>query len=189
MFDLLKLMSQELITLSSEEWNAFSAQLSKRHVKKLDYVFKSGHVPNEVYFVSRGILRVVIEDSKGVENTIHFSMEGQFITDYASYLRKLPASYSIQALEDCELFVLPRASVDWAYIHLKEGQKLGRLMAELYFTFHDDRIKSLYSLTQLQRYEGIELIFPGILSRVPQHMIASYLGISSVHLSRLKNQK
>ena len=186
MFDLLKLMSQELITLSSEEWDEFSAQLSKRQIKKLDYVFKSGQVPNEVYFVNKGLLRVVIEDSKGVENTIHFSMEGQFITDYASYLRRLPASYSIQALEDSELFVLPRASVDWAYVHLKEGQKLGRLLAELYFTFHDDRIKSLYSLTPLQRYEGIEQIFPGILSRVPQHMIASYLGISPVHLSRIK---
>jgi len=66
---------------------------------------------------------------------------------------------------------------------------LGRLLAELYFSFHDDRIKRSYALSPKERYSGIEEIFPGILSRVPQHMIASYLGISSVHLSRLKNQK
>lgn len=186
MFDLLKLMSENLITLSQEEWSEFSSQLSKKNFKKSEYIFKAGQVPNEVYFVNKGIVRVVIEDAKGMENTIHFSLEGQFISDYASYLRKQPASYSIQALENSELFVLPRASIDWAYQYLKEGQKLGRLLAELYFTFHDDRIKSLYSLTPLQRYEGIENIFPGILSRVPQHMIASYLGISPVHLSRIK---
>ncbi|MEN9332988.1 MAG: hypothetical protein RLY35_168 [Bacteroidota bacterium] len=186
MFDLLKLMSENLINLSSQEWDQFSLQLSKKNFKKSEYISRAGQIPNEVYFVNQGIVRVVIEDSNGVENTIHFSVEGQFIADYASYLRNQPASYSIQSLEDCELFVLPRTSIDWAYENLIEGQKLGRLLAEIYFTFHDDRIKSLYSLTPLQRYEGIENIFPGILSRVPQHMIASYLGISPVHLSRIK---
>jgi hypothetical protein len=72
---------------------------------------------------------------------------------------------------------------------MKHGEKLGRLVAEQYFSYHDDRIKQTFSLTPKERYHKIEEVFPGILNRIPQHMIASYLGISSVHLSRIKNQK
>lgn len=187
--ELFKFIVGQIVDFESHEWKAFKDQLSIHEFKKGALLSISGKVPDEIFFIEKGLVRVVINDSKGAEHTIHFSHEGQFIADYASYLRRQPAHYSLQALEDTRVVLLPRAAVDWGYGHMSQGEKLGRLLAELYFSFHDDRIKRSYALSPKERYDAIEEIFPGIISRVPQHMIASYLGISSVHLSRLKNQK
>jgi len=92
-------------------------------------------------------------------------------------------------VEETEVVILPRASIEWGYQNLNEGQKLGRLIAEYYFIYHDNRIKNLYVRTPKERYDNITNIFPNIHNRVPQHMIASYLGITPIHLSRLKKLK
>lgn len=63
---------------------------------------------------------------------------------------------------------------------------MGRLVAEYYYIYQDDRIKNNYVRTPKQRYDSITEVFFNIHNRVPQHMIASYLGISPIHLSRLK---
>lgn|GEM_PF-2882148 len=65
-------------------------------------------------------------------------------------------------------------------------EKLGRLVAEFYFIYHDHGIKNLYACKPKQRYDTLTEVFPNIHNRVPQHMIAYYLGITPVHLSRLK---
>ena len=84
--------------------------------------------------------------------------------------------------------MLPRAAVEWGFQNMLEGQKLGRLIAEYYYIYQDQRIKNTYALTPKQRYDSISQVFPNINNRAPQHMIASYLGITPVHLSRLKKQ-
>lgn len=81
---------------------------------------------------------------------------------------------------------MPRIAVDWGYKNLRQGERLGRLIAEYYFIYQDNRLKDLYAKTPKERYDSITEVFPNIHNRVPQHMIASYLGISPVHLSRLK---
>ena len=95
-------------------------------------------------------------------------------------------SVSIRTLEETQVVVLPRAAIEWGYSNLKEGEKMGRLVAEYYYIYQDDRIKNNYVRTPKQRYDSISEVFPNIHNRVPQHMIASYLGISPIHLSRLK---
>ena len=69
---------------------------------------------------------------------------------------------------------------------MQEGNKLGRLIAEYYFVYQDNRIKNMIALSPKERYDSITEVFPDIHNRIPQHMIASYLGITPVHLSRLK---
>ena len=146
-------------------------------------------VPNEIYFINKGLLRVMITDPGGIEHTIHFAMEGQFIADYSSFILKNISSYALQALEDMEVVVLPRASIEWGYEHMAEGNKLGRLIAEYYFIYQDSRIRNMYERTPKERYDMIGDIFPDIHNRAPQHMIASYLGVTPIHLSRLKREQ
>lgn len=71
---------------------------------------------------------------------------------------------------------MPRAAVEYGYRSLRDGEKLGRLIAEYYFVYLDQRIINLYTLSPRERYEQVGRMFPGIHQRVPQHMIASYLG-------------
>jgi CRP-like cAMP-binding protein len=128
----------------------------------------------------------LITDKEGDEHTIHFALENQFISDYSNFMQKQPSFYTLQALEETEVVVVPRSAIEWGYKNLKEGEKMGRLIAEYYFIYQDNRIKNTYSRTPKERYDNITNVFPNIHNRVPQHMIASYLGITPVHLSRLK---
>ena len=185
MIDLKKAVSQ-LISISGDEWNEFMNRCYRKSFKKKELLSDDDQFINEVYFIESGILRVKITDLSGVEHTTHFAIENQFIADYKAFLTKKKSSYQLEALEHTEVIVMPRAAIDWGYMHLQEGEKLGRLIAEYYFIYLDTRIQHQYTFTALQRYNLMNDIFPDIHNRVPQHMIASYLGITPIHLSRLK---
>jgi CRP-like cAMP-binding protein len=177
---------KQMITISEDELDSFLNQATVRTFKRMETVSQPNAVPNEIFFINKGLIRVLIADNEGTEHTIHFALENQFIADYSNFLTRQPAMYTLQALEETQVVVLPRSAVEWGYRHLSEGQKMGRLIAEFYFIYQDNRIKNTYARTPKQRYDNITDVFPNIHNRVPQHMIASYLGITPVHLSRLK---
>lgn len=177
---------KQMINVSEEELNNFLCQTITKTFKKYETISRPNAIPNEIFFINKGLIRVLITDNEGTDNTIHFALENQFIADYANFMRKQPSHYTLQTVEETQVVVLPRSAIEWGYKNLKEGQKMGRLIAEFYFIYQDDRIKNMYARTPKQRYDSITDVFPNIHNRVPQHMIASYLGITPVHLSRLK---
>ncbi|MEM9022177.1 MAG: Crp/Fnr family transcriptional regulator [Bacteroidota bacterium] len=180
---------RQMIPISAEEMDQFLAGCMVRSYERRENLSVPGQVANEVYFIQKGIIRVVTTDRNGTEHTLHFGLEHQFITDYASFLQNTRSIYTLQALEPTEVVVLPRDMVEWGYRNLQHGDRMGRLIAEFYFIYHDNRIKNLFAKTPKERYDGITEVFPDIHNRVPQHMIASYLGVTPVHLSRLKKQE
>jgi CRP-like cAMP-binding protein len=182
----LKQYIRQMIDISEQDLSQLLSTATTRQYKRLQLLSSPGTVPNEIFFVIEGIVRVVITDNEGEEHTVHFAIENQFIADYSGYILMQPAMYSLQAVQHTAAIVLPRAAIDWGYAHLPHGQKLGRLVAEYYFIYQDHRIKNIYARTPAERYNSITDVFPNIHNRVPQHMIASYLGITPVHLSRLK---
>lgn len=180
---------RQMINISEDELNGFLSQTIPKTYKRQEILSRPNAIPNEIFFINKGLIRVIITDKDGTEHTIHFALENQFIADYSSFLQKKSSLYTLQTVEETEVVILPRAAIEWGYQHLTEGQKMGRLIAEFYFIYQDDRIKNRYTRTPRQRYDSITDVFPNIHNRVPQHMIASYLGITSVHLSRLKKPK
>jgi len=175
-----------MIEISDEEMKNFLEQTTIKTVKRQTILSQPDSIPNEIFFINKGLIRVLITDKQGTEHTIHFALENQFIADYSNFIQQQPSIYSLQTLEETRVIVLPRTCIEWGYKNLTQGQKLGRLIAEYYFIYQDDRIKNMFVRTPKQRYDSITDVFPNIHNRVPQHMIASYLGISSIHLSRLK---
>jgi CRP-like cAMP-binding protein len=184
--DQIRAVMKQMIHVSEEELNNFLSQAITKTFKRQEIISHPNVVPNEIFFINKGIIRVVIADNEGSEHTIHFALENQFIADYSNFIQKFPSFYSLQTLEETQVVVLPRSSIEWGYKNLREGQKMGRLIAEYYFIYQDDRIKNLYVRSPKERYDKITEVFPNIHNRVPQHMIASYLGITPIHLSRLK---
>jgi CRP-like cAMP-binding protein len=185
----LKQVMRQMISISEDELEDFTSRLCIKKFKRNEIISRPDQIPNDVFFICKGIIRVLITDLEGNEHTIHFSLENQFIADYSNFMLRTPSFYALQALEDTEVVVLPRQAIEWGYNHLSEGQKMGRLIAEYYFIYQDNRIKNIYARTPRERYDSITEVFPNIHNRVPQHMIASYLGITPVHLSRLKKMK
>jgi CRP-like cAMP-binding protein len=180
---------RQMITISEQELNGLLAECYPKRFAPKELLGEQGRVSNEIFFIAHGLTRSLIIDPAGVEHTIHFSAENQFICDYSSFMLKTPATNSIQAVEPTEVIVMPRSAIEWGYRTLEQGDRLGRLIAEYYFIYFDNRLKNQYLFTAAQRYENIGKVFPNIHNRVPQHMIASYLGISPVHLSRLRNAR
>ena len=182
----IKQVMQQMINFSEAELNDFLSQAVTKTFKRQEIISRPEIIPNEIFFINSGLIRVLISDNEGTEHTIHFALENQFIADYSNFIQQQPAIYTLQALEETQVVILPRTSIEWGYKNLTEGQKMGRLIAEYYFIYQDHRIKNLYVRSPKQRYDHITEVFPNIHNRVPQHMIASYLGITPIHLSRLK---
>ncbi|MBW0176499.1 Crp/Fnr family transcriptional regulator [Sediminibacterium sp.] len=177
---------QSMINISGTEWERFAENCIEKKFPRHAFLSKPLAVPNEIFFIANGLVRVLVTDEEGIDHSIHFAMENQFICDYASFLQRKSSIYTIQTLEESEIIVMPRSLIEWGYKHLQEGNKLGRLIAEYYFIYQDNRIKNMIALSPKERYDSITEVFPDIHNRIPQHMIASYLGITPVHLSRLK---
>ena len=175
------------IELSDEEWANYSSMFKTKEIKKKEIILHEGTICKDVFFINKGVLRFYFVDSNGEEKTFHFAIENTFATDYKSFLKRIPSSYSIQALEDTQVVTMSLEMLLSGYEILKKGEKLGRLLAEDYFFMFNDKIQAIYTQTPLERYHDLTISFPEIFQRVPQHLIASYLNISSVHLSRLKN--
>lgn len=190
MSDMLALRAaiRQMIDAGDDELDVLCSMCQVRILSKNQILHPAGKVPEEVYFITQGMLRVTATDIHGDIHTLHFASENQFIADYSCFIKQIPALYALQALEPLQVVVMPRAAIDWGYSQMKQGNKLGRLIAEYYFIYQDQRIHNLYYRTPQQRYASITQLFPDIHQRVPQHMIASYLGITPVHLSRLKKQ-
>ena len=181
-----------MITVSEEELNHFLKDSFIKTFKKNEIISFPNLVPNDIFFVNSGLIRVLMTDVNGVEHTIFFGIENQFIADYSNFILQKPSISTIQALEETEMVITPRTSIEWGYQNMQYGDRLGRLIAEYYYIFQDETIKNTYTRSPTERYNSITSFFPNIHNRVPQKMIASYLGISPVHLSRLKksaNQK
>lgn len=185
----IKQVMRQMINVSEDELNDFLSGAFTQKFKRQEIVSRPDIIPNEILFINKGLIRVLITDKEGTEHTIHFALENQFIADYSNFIQQQPSIYTLQALEETQAVILPRSTIEWGYNNLKEGQKMGRIIAEYYFIYQDDRIKNNYIRTPKQRYDSITEVFPNIHNRVPQHMIASYLGITPIHLSRLKKQK
>lgn len=177
----------QIIPIDSDEWSDYSSLFTIMSVSKKQHILKQNEHAKAVYFVNKGLFRVYFVDEYGEEKTFHFAIENSFVTDYKSVLKQTPATYSIQALEDAEIVIMSREQLFYGYERLKYGDRLGRLLAEQYFFLFNDKLEEIYTQSPIERYRTMQHQFPGLIQRVPQHMIASYLNISPVHLSRLKN--
>jgi CRP-like cAMP-binding protein len=177
---------RHMIAISDDELQGLLDSCFLKTFRRKELLSQPGKVCDEIFFIKKGIIRVIIDDKNGQENTVHFALENQFNADYGSFIQQTPSIYSLQALEITDTVVLPRAAIDWGYQNLQQGDRLGRMIAEYYFIYLDNRIQNLYANNPKERYDGINQIFPNIHNRAPQHMIASYLGITPIHLSRLK---
>jgi CRP-like cAMP-binding protein len=183
----IKKVISNYIEINDEEWIYYSSKFRVKEIKKKEIILTKGSICRDVFFVVNGLLRLFLVDNDGEENTFHFSLENTFSADYESFLKKIPSNYSIQALEDTTVVLMSFEMLHDGYKKLRNGEKLGRLLAEEYFFIFNDKIQSIYTKTPIERYNNLNKKFPKILQRIAQHYIASYLNISSVHLSRLKN--
>lgn len=178
---------ERFIQLTDEEWEIFAHPLRLQHIPKNGYFLREGEVCSHVGFILSGLIRYFhVKD--GNEYCGNFAFENSFVTEYDSFLNRTPSRYWYSALEPSNILVFQYENTQRAYDKFKVWERFGRLIAERIFVEVQRRKNSLVFDSVEQQYLTLLKDRPKVTERVPQHMIATYLGISSVHLSRIRRK-
>ncbi|MBX2901245.1 MAG: Crp/Fnr family transcriptional regulator [Cyclobacteriaceae bacterium] len=177
----------QFICITDSEWAIHEEKLTKRFFKKGEFLLKPGEVCGHVSFINSGSFRSfsVLEHE---ERTYFFAFENEYVTDYESFLSRQPSPNSIQAMEDAEVLQLSYEDMQYCYEKIPVWQKFGRLIAEYIYMGVSKRAYNLQTQTPEQLYLKILNDSPKLVERVPQHYIASYLGIKPESLSRIRGR-
>jgi CRP-like cAMP-binding protein len=177
------------IPFDDSEAALFAASFTELRVKRRQYVVQPEFVARHRYFVVQGALRAYVVNDTGQEHTVQLAIEEWWISDYNSYMFQQPASMFVVAVEDCTLL----------QISYEEEQKLKalnykyetffRMIAERSAAFMQKRVISGLTLSAEERYTLFLQKYPLMINRFPQYVIASYLGMTTEFLSRIRNQK
>lgn len=176
-----------MINISDEAWEAQAKCLKEQKLKKKELLLNAGEVCDFVAFVEKGLFRFYRLDD-GNENVLGFVSENFFATDYSSFLSRRESYYYIQALEDSKVFKLHYNDMQRLYIEFPEYERFGRLIAENIYMGLEMRNISLLIKSPEERYLKLLKSTSNIFSKVPQYMIASYLGITPEALSRIRKR-
>lgn len=178
---------QQLIGLTNEEFDIFLGCLQSQKLKRREVLIAEGDICRYAYFVKKGCLRY-FHNVDGEEITGQFFFENGWYTDYESFLLQKPSKQNIDALEPTELILLPKSELLKLYITIPKFEKFGRIMAENAFLGLRNRTELLTQQSAEERYLRLMKERPKVIERVPQHYIASYLGIKPPSLSRIRKR-
>ncbi|ANE53693.1 Crp/Fnr family transcriptional regulator [Flavisolibacter tropicus] len=176
------------VDFSEEDIVVIKNHLTPKKLRKKQYLLQEGDVCKFVAFVEKGVLRSYSIDEKGIEHIIQFALEGWLIADLYSFLTMEPATYTIDAIEDCELVLISKSAHEELLKTLPKYESWIRLQITGAYIALQKRLTSIISLTLEERYESFISLYPHIVQRVPQHMIASYMGLSPETLSRVRKR-
>ena len=170
------------------EWDKFQHQFKRLEVPAKTILLQEGQISRTMFFIEKGCLRTWVNND-GKEITTQFFFEGDKVSSIESFRMNQPSLYTIESLEPCILQTI--SQTDFKTV-LQHSPEIKEEMQEHLFKRLLNAQKTFYSFlknTPQQRYEELIEEHPHILQRIPQHYIASYLGITSVSLSRIRNRR
>ena len=188
MYELFFQKLKEKISLTAEEQEIIKGYLTPKKIRKKQYLLQEGDVCKNIAFVEKGALREYTIDEKGTEHIFQFALEGWVISDLYSFMTGEPATYHIDALEDSELVLMSKSAQEEILKRVPCYETYTRMQMTGAYLAMQKRITSLISLSLEDRYISFIKQYPDIVQRVPQHMIASYLGLTPETLSRIKKK-
>jgi len=187
MYDLFFLKFKEKVPLTSEEEEHIRSFLTPKKLRKKQYLLQEGDVCKAIAFVEKGILREYLVDNGG-EHIVQFALEGWTISDLFSFLTGEPATYNIDALEDAEVVLISKSAHEELLLTQPKYETYMRLLVTNAYVALQRRLTSIISVPSDEQYTSFTQIYPDIVQRVPQHMIASYLGLTPETLSRVRKK-
>jgi len=178
----------EVVPLTPDEEALIKQYLVPKKLRKKQYLLQEGDVCKYLCFVVKGAMRSYVLDEKGDEHITAFAFEGWSITDLPSFIRQEPATLNIDALEDCELLLTSKSAMDELFQKLPKYETYARITVTHGYMALQKRMTNMISLPLEERYKAFVQSHQNILQRVPQHMIASYMGLSPETLSRVRSR-
>ena len=178
----------EVLKVPKEAVAGCTSFYSEKKVKKGEFLLREGEVCNGTYFVEKGLLRMYSIDKNGKEHIIQFAPEMWLLSDRSSLFFNEKSSYFIDAVEDSEVLFLKNEFFIHLHEDFPETVESNDLLLQKHIRSLQRRVNSLLSHTAEERYLSFIKMYPSLMLRVPQWMVASYLGITPESLSRVRKE-
>jgi len=174
---------------TEEECQEILARFKVKTVKKKQIIIQPDFVAQYRNYVAAGALRAYVIDENGVDHTIQFAVEDWWISDYNSYIYQRPATMFVAAIEDSTILQLSYQQEQELKQMSHRFETFFRLLAERSAAFFQRRIIASLTQTAEERYHDFAEQYPAVAQRLPQYAIASYLGMTTEFLSKIRNNK
>jgi CRP-like cAMP-binding protein len=185
---LLQNISEKEVQLTAPEIEILKSLFTLKKLRKHQYILQEGTVSTHDNFVIKGLARTYRVDEHGQEHILRFTPEDWWTGDLASFLSGQPSIYNIDCLEDTEILRISFADLETLYEKVPKMNKYFRILYQKSIISYNIRLSSALSKSASERYSEFLKRYPQIDQRVPNHLIASYLGITPQSLSRIRNQ-
>ncbi|MGB3588162.1 MAG: Crp/Fnr family transcriptional regulator [Tunicatimonas sp.] len=185
--DALRAALEKIVSLSDDEWSTFQSLLKKEIIPKNSFLLQPIEICRATYYINQGLIRLYyVKD--GEDKIRQFFFERSFFTDITSFLTQQPTKLYLQAIEDTELTTIPRDKLNQLYSSSPKFERMGRMIAEYTALGIANRMDSLFLYSPEERYLNLIRNRPRVSQRIPQYMVASYLGVTPEGLSRIKRR-
>ena len=188
MYELFFKKFNEKVQLVPEEVEIIKTYLTPKKLRKKQYLLQEGDVCRSIAFVEKGALRGYSVDERGNEQIIQFATEGWTISDLYSFLTSEPATYNIDAIEDAQLVLINKSAHEELLSKQSKYETYIRLQVTGAYLALQKRLTAVLSLTPEERYNNLLQLYPDLIQRFPQHMIASHMGLTPETLSRIRRK-
>ena len=155
---------------------------------KKEILLEEGQICKSNYFVLKGLLRKFFINEKGTEQTTDFALETWWMTDNFSFERKTPADFSIQTVETSEVLTISSGSQEKLLNDFPTMEKYFRIVYQRAFAANQRRVKYIFTYSKEDFYFSLIKQYPAFVQRVPQYLIASFLGFTPEYLSEIRKK-
>ena len=176
------------ITSKEEDFNPIIPILSKKSFTKGEIILNKGEVCQETYFIIKGLVRSFQILPNGNEKTYVLSIENRLFTEHTSFVSQTPSTDFLESLEDTEVIAFTYDDLMKVYRKSHAIESIGRQLSDFNFIAAKKKLMALMNDDAATRYRGFLKMYKNELSRIPQNIVASYLGITPQSLSRLKRE-
>ena len=177
------------IDLTAEEEAYYVSLLRMKKIRKKQFIVQPDFVCNHRTYIVKGALRSYLIDANGQDHTVAFGIDDWWIADFNSYLFRQPATLFVEALEVSTIIQISYDDEQLLLNTLPKFEKFYRILAQNGYAYLQRRILADISLDATRRYENFLKKYPLVAARVPQYVLASYLGISHELLSKIRNKR
>jgi len=184
--ELLSLLNK-IVKLNEIEEQLIVSSFTLISLDKGDFFLREGNICKYVGYLKKGLIRYYVLKN-GEASTFEFTKEGDFVSDYTSFNTHTISKQNIEAIEDCELLVIDRMKLQDIFKITSNGNLIGRLIIEHRFKIMVDQLLAVYMQNSEERYQKFLTEYADLSQRIPQYMIASFVGVQPPSLSRIRKR-
>lgn len=180
---------QRYLSISPEKLARIGEFFEERTYKKKEYLLRENNNCKEKFFIYQGLVQICFTKENGNLQTVDFALENWWAADFSAFTTKSKSQYSIQAVENTKVLALSYENQELLLAELPEMEKYFHLVFQQAYSATQNRIKLLYSFSREELYEHFQTNYPHFIQRVPQYLLASFLGLSSEYLSKIRKKR